>query len=153
MKLAVLSLAVVALLAPISASTTEAAPPAGRQAQYARSARAGFSPQARNFRRYDGRRVSGTRYYGGRYYGGNRYYGGRYYGGRYYRGRGYYPYYGVGFYPFGYYGSYYGGGYYGTGVSIGYETPVYDEAPYPNVRRSGRVYEGKIVAETAPRRR
>lgn len=147
MKLAVLSLAVVALLAPITASTTEAAPPASRQAQYARSARAGFSPQARNFRRNDGRRWDGRRFTG------NRYYGGRYYGGRRY----YYPYYGVGFYPgfypYGYYGSYYGGGFYGTGVSIGYETPVYDDAPYPYFRRSTRVYEGKIVTETAPPRR
>lgn len=136
MKLAVLSLAAAVLLAPCTASVAEAAPPATRS-QVARPRAGGPAnfarPQGRRFdRRWaDGRRQGPWRgYYGyGRYRYRSAYYGG------------FYP----GFYPYGYY-PYYGG------VSIGYSTPVYDDAPYPYFRPATRVYEGKIVPETAPGR-
>ncbi|MBS0661339.1 MAG: hypothetical protein JSR82_24265 [Verrucomicrobia bacterium] len=139
MKLAVLSLAVATLLAPLTVSTAEAAPRDSR-AQFARSR--GGAPTAAYARRYDGRRFDGRRFDGRHRGPWARGYYGRY--------RHSYPYY-VGFYP-GFYPYGYAPYYYGAGVSIGYPAPVYDEAPYPYFRRAARVYEGKIVAETAPGR-
>lgn len=153
MKFALTSLAAVALLLPATASISDAAERGSGPTRFtpaqarAVAVRTPGTPQryaTNGYRGYRGRGYHGPYRggYRGGYYGHYRGYRGGYYGG-------FYP--NIAFYGGGYYGAGYGYGYYDSypavsvGVPLFYPTVRYRPAPVP-------VYEGRIVAETAPGR-